>query len=131
MQELSSMTPHNFGDFDLNIARTRIILSLLAILSLYVDPSTAGGLFHLTPYALMTLACHLTYSVGVYYALQHGPARRRLASITLPLDLLFATAIAYLTEGQTSPSYVFFVFAIIAVGIRSGLRTTIWVTMCG
>jgi signal transduction histidine kinase len=131
MEDLTGMKVHEFGDFDLNIARTRIILSLFAMLSLYVDPSTAGGLFHLTPYALTTLACHLTYSVGIYYTLQHGPARRRLASITLPLDLLFATAIAYLTEGQTSPSYVFFVFAIIAVGIRSGLRTTICVTLCG
>ena len=37
-----------FSDLDLDIARTRIVLSLLAMLSLYIDPTTAGGLFHLT-----------------------------------------------------------------------------------
>jgi signal transduction histidine kinase len=35
-----------------------------------------------------------------------------------------------LTEGQTSPSYVFFVFAIIAAGVRSDLRATTVVTLC-
>ena len=33
-----------FQDLDLSIARARIALSLIAMLSLYVDPSTAGGL---------------------------------------------------------------------------------------
>ncbi len=40
-------------------------------------------------------------------------------------------AIAYLTEGQTGPSYVFFVFAIIAVGVRATLRAIIYVTLLG
>ena len=39
--------------------------------------------------------------------------------------------IAYLTEGQTGPSYVFFVFAIIAVGVRATLRAIIYVTLLG
>ena len=46
-----------FQDLDLSIARARIALSLIAMLSLYVDPSTAGGLFHLNAYALTTLLC--------------------------------------------------------------------------
>jgi signal transduction histidine kinase len=50
--------------------------------------------------------------------------------VSTALDLFFATAVAFLTEGQTSPSYVFFVFAIIAVGIRPGLLSTIAVTIC-
>jgi hypothetical protein len=31
-----------FSDNDLDIARTRIVLSLLAMLSLYIDPTTPG-----------------------------------------------------------------------------------------
>ena len=58
-----------FQNLDLSIARARIALSLIAMLSLYVDPSTAGGLFHLNAYALTTLLCHLAYSVGMYAAL--------------------------------------------------------------
>jgi len=125
------MKVHAFSDFDLDIARTRIILSFLAMLSLYVDPTTAGGLFHLTTYVLVTLLCHLTYSAGTYFLLNYQIAKRLLPTATTLLDLLFAMGIAYLTEGQTGPSYVFFVFAIIAVGVRATPRAIIWVTLSG
>lgn len=125
------MNPRDFQGLDFNIARGRIVLSLLAMLSVYVDPSTAGGLFHLTGLALTTLLCHLAYSVGLYLALHRWPNRTSLSTVSTALDLFFATAIAFLTEGQTSPSYVFFVFAIIAVGIRTGMFSTIAVTLCG
>lgn len=125
------MRVHEFSNFDLDIARTRIVLSFLAMLSLYIDPTTAGGLFHLTPFVLATLLCHLAYSVGTYFLLEHRVAHRWLPGATTVLDLLFAMVIAYLTEGQTGPSYVFFVFAIIAVGVRATLRAIIWVTLCG
>jgi signal transduction histidine kinase len=117
---------------DVNIARGRIVLSLLAMLSLYIDPSTAGGLFHLSRLALITLLCHLAYSVGIYLTLRRRPTGIDLSTVTTVLDLFFATAVAFLTEGQTSPSYVFFVFAIIAAGIRPGpgLLSTIAVTIC-
>jgi signal transduction histidine kinase len=120
----------DFRDVDLNIARGRIVLSLMAMLSLYIDPTTAGGLFHLSTFALVTLLCHLAYSAGIYFALGRSTARVNLNVTSTALDLAFATAIAFLTEGQTSPSYVFFVFAIIAAGIRSDLRATIAITLC-
>lgn len=125
------MTPDNFGALDRDIARTRIVLSLLAMLSLFIDPSTLGGLFHLTSYALITLLCHLAYSVSTYYVLTHNCALQWLSPITIVLDLVFAASVAYLTEGQAGPAYVFFVFAIIAVGTRTGLRGTLWVTLSG
>jgi signal transduction histidine kinase len=124
------MSRLDFHELDVNVARARIVLSLVAMLSLYVDPSTSGGLFHLTGYALTTLLCHLAYSLAVYFAQGRLGTRRGLQAVSTGLDLFFAAAIAVLTEGQTSPSYVFFVFAIIAVGIRAGLRPTIAVTVC-
>jgi len=120
-----------FYTLDLDIARARIVLSLLAMVSLYVDPSTAGGLFHLTPYAFATLFCHLAYSGIMHFAYKRGLAEKALPRIAVAGDLFFASAIAFLTEGQTSPSYIFFVFAIIAVGMRSGLRATLQVTFGG
>ena len=60
-------------NLDLSIARARIALSLIAMLSLYVDPSTAGGLFHLSGHALTVLLCHLAYSVSMYVALLRRP----------------------------------------------------------
>lgn len=124
------MKAHAFSDFDLDIARTRIVLSLLATLSLFVDPS-AGGLFHLAPWLLATLLCHLAYSTATYFLLQYQVAKRWIPAATTLLDLLFATGVAYLTEGQTSPAYIFFVFAIIAVGVRATLPAIIGVTLCG
>jgi signal transduction histidine kinase len=119
-----------FQNLDLSIARARIALSLIAMLSLYVDPSTAGGLFHLNAYALTTLLCHLAYSVGMYFALSRRYSDGNLQVLSTCFDLFFATAIAFITEGQTSASYVFFVFAIIAAGNRARSRPIATVTVC-
>ena len=119
-----------FQNLDLSIARARIALSLIAMLSLYVDPSTAGGLFHLNAYALTTLLCHLAYSVGMYFALTRRYADWNLQVLSTCFDLFFATAIAFITEGQTSASFVFFVFAIIAAGNRAKSRPIVMVTVC-
>jgi signal transduction histidine kinase len=126
----SSMNLPEFQDLDLSIARARIFLSLIAMLSLYIDPSTAGGLFHLNAYALTTLLCHLTYSVGVYLALSRRFAGRNLQALATGLDLFFATAVAFITEGQTSAAYVFFVFAIVASVSRARSRPIVTVTFC-
>ena len=120
----------DFQEFDLNIARGRIVLSMLAMLSLYIDPTTAGGLFHLSRYALIVLSCHFAYSAAVYLSLRRTPRGSRMAVLSTALDLVFATAIAFLTEGQTSPSYVFFVFAIVAAGIDGDFWATLAVTLC-
>ena len=124
------MNPRDFRSLDFNIARGRIVLSLLAMLSLYIDPSAVGGLFHLSRLALITLLCHLAYSVGIYLILRRQPNGIGLSTVSTALDLFFATAVAFLTEGQTSPAYVFFVFAIVAAGVRPGLLSTITVTIC-
>src|SRR5882757_2343484 len=123
------MNLSEFKDLDLSVARARIALSLVAMLSVYVDPSIAGGLFHLNSHELVLLLCHLSYSVAIYSALSRGFARSNLQFISIFLDLFFAAAIAFLTEGETSASYVFFLFAIIAVGIRTSLAPTIAVTL--
>ena len=94
-----------FQDLDLSIARARIALSLIAMLSLYVDPSTAGGLFHLTAFALTTLLCHLAYSVGMYFALSRRFPRANLQVLSTSFDLFFATVIAFITEGFTSTPF--------------------------
>jgi signal transduction histidine kinase len=119
-----------FRDLDLSIARARIALSLIAMLSLYIDPSTAGGLFHLNAYALTTLLCHLAYSVGMYFALSRRFSDGNLQLLSTSFDLFFATAVAFITEGQTSASYVFFVFAIVAAGNRAKSRPIVTVTFC-
>ncbi len=117
-----SSDPHSL---DLNIARARIALSLLAMLSMWVDPTTPGGLFDLTRTEASTLLAHLTYSVVLMVVLSRRVPLANLSLIPNVLDLFFATAISYLTQGQSGPSNVFFVFAIIAATIGPGLAPTI------
>src|SRR5215471_6542227 len=108
----------DFGVLDVRVAQARVILSLLALLSLYVDPSL-GGLFHLDPWLLAALLCHLLYSALTYLALAYRLGTNPVRRVSICLDLIFAMVIAFLTEGRTSPSFIFFVFAIVAVGFRT------------
>jgi signal transduction histidine kinase len=119
----------DFAVLDARVAQARVVLSLLALLSLYVDPSQ-GGLFHLDTWLLTALLCHLFYSALTYLALAYWLGTGLVRKISIGLDLIFATIIAFLTEGRTSPSFVFFVFAIVAVGFRTGFRDTLLVTLC-
>ena len=121
------MKAEDFNALDLNIARARVMLSLVALLSIYVDPS-AGGLFHFDATCLATLLCHLAYSLAIYFALSRGIAPQTIQRASTALDIFFAAAVTVFTEGATSPSYVFFVFAIVAVGFRTALRGTLAVT---
>lgn len=122
------MKDSGFRELDLQIARARLVLSPLAMLTLYIDPS-AGGLFHLSGTPLIIVSGHLFYSLATYLALSRGLATKHLRKLSTMLDLAFAAAIALCTEGRTSPSYVFFVFAIVAAGFRTGFRATIMVTI--
>jgi signal transduction histidine kinase len=119
----------DFDELRERVAQARVLLSLLALLSLYVDPSL-GGLFHLNIWLLAVLLSHLLYSALTYLALAYRVATDPVRKISIGLDLIFATVIAFLTEGRTSPSFIFFVFAIVAAGFRTGFRDTVLVTLC-
>ena len=116
---------------DLYIARTRIVLSMLAMLSLYIDPTTAGRPFSSDPVRARDSLSHLAYSVGNLFFAQIPKSPSAGCLLRQRCHSFFAMAIAYLTEGQTGPSYVFFVFAIIAVGVRATPRAIIYVTLLG
>jgi signal transduction histidine kinase len=119
----------DFGELEGKVAQARAILSLLALISLYVDPSL-GGFFHLGNWLLAVLLCHLLYSAVTYLALVYHVGTDSVRKISVGLDLIFATVIAFLTEGRTSPSFIFFVFAIVAVGFRTDFRDTLLITLC-
>src|SRR5580704_510227 len=118
----------DFTHLDLNVARARIALSIVALISIYIDPTTAQGIFTIDRAVLATLALHFAYGLTAYALIRRRISPEQVFAMTTTFDILFATAIAIFTEGPTSPSYVFFTFAIIAVGCRTGLRATLWVT---
>jgi len=131
------MNATNF-DMERSIARCRVFLSLVAILALYVDPTEptltrwlplTGGAFTLNRYWVTALVSHLAYSLTLVF-LQTRPSvvPARLAMIATWGDVLFAAAVALVTEGTTSPFYSFFAFAVLTAGLRSGLRAALVVT---
>ena len=65
----------------------------------------------------------------VYLVLRQGwVAPRDVVRRTVWIDVLFGAAIGILTEGVTSPAYPFFAFAVLAAGLRAGLRQAMAVT---
>lgn len=130
----TTTTPH----IEDSIARCRIILSVVALVAVFIDPTEpllsrwiplSSGHFTIDPYVLIVMGAHLAYSVVAYAGVTGDePAALRLAQRTTWLDVAFGAAIAFLTEGVTSPFYPFFAFAVIVAGFRSGLRQALLVT---
>src|SRR5882724_11563844 len=127
-----------FIEVERTIARCRVILSVTAFIAVYVDPTRptltqwlalTGGPFTLDPLALAVMLLHLTYSVAMSFVVRRQPvAAPRIATISTLADVLFGGFIALVTEGANSPFYVFFAFAVLAAGFRSGLRRALTVT---
>jgi signal transduction histidine kinase len=125
-------------DMESSIARCRIVLSAIAILTVYVDPTipmlsrslgVTGGLFYIDPRALAVMGTHLAYSVAVYVLLvRHPLASSRIVGVSTCADVLFGGAIMLVTEGVSSPLLVFFSFAVLVAGLRAGLHAALLVT---
>ena len=119
-----------------DIARCRVILSIAAPFAVYLDPTEptlffqlTGGLFLIDPYALAVLVLHLIYSVTVYFIVSRpAVSLNRVAVLSMTADVLFGAAVALVTEGTNSPYYIFFLFAVLAAGLRGRRRTALIVT---
>lgn len=132
------MTTTGVPQLEQNIARCRMILSLAAITAVYIDPAEpllsrwiplVSGAFAMDVRLAVVMLAHATYSASIYVALRQGwVAPRDVVRGTIWIDVLFGAAIGTLTEGVTSPAYPFFAFAVLAAGLRAGLRQAMAVT---
>jgi signal transduction histidine kinase len=123
---------------ELNVARCRLVLSPAAVAAVYVDPAqpllsrwipVVSGLFQIDFHFLAIMGLHFAYSACVYVALRRDwMSPERMAARTTWVDVLFAAAAGIFTEGSTSPAFPFFAFAVVAAGLRTGLRQALWVT---
>ena len=114
------------------VARSRVILSVVAMLAVYVDPAPpellprlglGGGWFTMDARVFAAMVVYLCVGVALDYALRrrHGnPSALAVAGSCA--DVVFAAGIAAVTEGISSPFYAFFVFAVAASGIQFGFR---------
>jgi signal transduction histidine kinase len=124
--------------FEPLVARCRLILSVIALIAVYIDPTEptllpwlhlTSGAFQIDPWAFGVMGGHLVYSLTVYALLARGiVAPLRLARFTTWADVIFGAVIVMFTEGTSSPFWAFFVFAVIAAGTHGGLRRSLAVT---
>ena len=127
-------------DLESNIARGRIVLSLVTLVSVFVDPTTphlaswmpvVAGPFAIDAHLFQLLCVHLVYGAGIYAACRRGAGLDYLPAFSTVLDVVFAVVVTLFTEGPATPSFVFFAFVIVAVGCRSDFRATaITTTVC-
>ncbi|MBX3023288.1 hypothetical protein KF840_00080 [bacterium] len=112
------------------IARCRIVLSLAAIVTVYIDSQTpllarwipfVSGRFTMDTRLLAVMLAYLGYSVALYARTVRGLSPRTIA-VTPWTDLAFALTIAAMTEGVASPAYPFLAFAVVSAGLLSGPR---------
>jgi hypothetical protein len=116
------------NDLDLQVARGRTVLSAVALALWYIDPAN-GGWFFIDTSSLIVFSLHGVYSSLTFVFIRRGYAVWQLRGICTVVDVAFAAVITYLTEGSTSPSWLFFLFAIIAVDSRTSFRASITVTI--
>ena len=121
------------------IARCRLIFSALVTAAVIVDPrqpafnpwgTLLAGSYPMDPDFFNTILLHLAYSVTAYLAVTYRVTTEdRLTLLTTVTDVLFAGAIAFVTEGKSNLFYPFFTFAIVRTGFEAGLRRTMVVTV--
>jgi len=105
------------------LAIGRAVLATSALLAVYFDP-TEPTLYAGFAYGL--LVAYVILSFVILIRLRWEPK----VGLALPLvvhgtDVLWATAITLLTEGPSSPFFVFFVFVLLAAAYRWGLQETL------
>jgi len=105
------------------LAVGRAFLTVTALGAIYVDPTEP------TRFAALTygvLSGYAVYSL-IVLAIVHRAVRvtPRHGLILHGLDILWASALTFLSEGPVSPFFLFFVFALLAAAYRWGFRETV------
>lgn len=105
------------------LAIGRAFLAISALGAIYLDPTEPTRFARLT-YAL--LSAYALYSLLVLLWIR----TRLLAPPSLPywlhsIDIAFASAITFFSEGPVSPFFLFFLFAVLAAAYRWGFAETV------
>lgn len=106
------------------IAGGRVVLATFSLLAIWLDPSEPAQYAALT-YSL--LIAYVLYALIIALVMMATPGsliRQRL--ITHIFDLSVFSAFIYLTEGPTSPFFLYFVFSILCGTLRWQWRGTLW-----
>jgi signal transduction histidine kinase len=109
------------------IATTRLVMAIVALLAIWLDPFQPARNTYIV-YALLT---GYTFYASVLTILTWRTAISlpRLRLTTHVLDLVFFSLLVYLTEGPTSPFFIYFVFSLACATLHWGWHGTLWTAL--
>lgn len=105
------------------LAVGRAFLTVSGFIAIYLDPTEPARLREVTYAVLLGYALYSLIVLG----LVHGSARLtpRHGLILHSFDILWTSALTFVSEGPVSPFFLFFLFVVLASAYRWGLRETV------
>jgi signal transduction histidine kinase len=104
------------------VAIGRAFLTVWGLVAVYVDPTEPSGLSELS-YAL--LVGYALYSVIVLVFVERTTRLApRDGEFLHGIDILWAAALTFVSNGVSSPFFLFFIFVVLAAAFRWGFRAT-------
>jgi signal transduction histidine kinase len=105
------------------IAVSRAVLSICALGVQFLDPRRP---MYSTTALYVVLVAYIAYSAGLLWLFTNRGMRSRTTSRPILLaDIGWFTLIVGLSEGSSSPFFLFYLFAVCTAAIRWGIRTTL------
>ncbi len=106
------------------IAVGRVVLAQFSLLAIWLDPATPAHNITAT-YLLLSLYTAAAVALAIVVWWSPSPLRR-LHLVTHCTELGLFLVFMYLTEGPTSPFFVYFTFSLVAATLRWGWRGVVW-----
>lgn len=106
------------------IAVGRVVLASFSLIAIWLDPSTPAKYAELT-YSLLVGYVIYALVMALLVAATYG-SLLRLRLVTHVFDLAIFCVFIYLTEGPTSPFFLYFVFSILCGALRWQWSGTLW-----
>src|SRR5688572_24255212 len=109
------------------ISFARLVLAAASLWAVWLDPSSPAKY---AAAAHTLLLAFLIYAAALFAVVMRFRAVPRMwPMLTHGIDLVSFGALMYLTEGPSSPFFVYFVFSIVAATIRWQARGAIWTAL--
>jgi signal transduction histidine kinase len=109
------------------LAVSRAFLTVTALVAIFVDPTEPARLRALTYTVLLSYAA---YSLAVWLLVHRATRLTAGHTYTLHgLDILWTSALTFVSQGPVSPFFLFFLFVVLASAYRWGLRATLGTTL--
>lgn len=109
------------------LAVSRAFLTITALLAIYVDPAEPARLREVTYGVLLAYAA---YSLAVWAYVHRATRLTPRHTYTLHgLDVLWTSALTFVSQGPISPFFLFFLFVVLASAYRWGFRETLGTAM--